>query len=299
MSKEKSTKQIIAHKDKSIEILNDYLSDLIIRHPKKTDLISYWLHTYTNFLKYEESFDPKRNKSYERGDIVKIDFGFNIGSEHGGLHYAIVMDIHNNHSSPIITVIPLSSTDNKKNSNYDVDLGDELYQKLRAKMLGMKQSYKKQLEEINTFISAFEDVVNLIHSEGNSPERKKIESLLSELEERKSHSATLMTKRQEVNKMLAELNKMKSGSMALVPQIRCISKIRIIDPKNTHEVLSGIKLSSENMDKIDKNPNQLIIFHNKLLSDESHRDFFLLLVTNLLKLHAPKTESSQKCYHYL
>lgn len=259
MSKEKTTEQIIAHKDKSIEILNDYLSDLVTRHPKKTDLISYWLHTYTNFLKYEESFDPKRNKSYERGDIVKVDFGFNIGSEHGGLHYAVVMDIHNNQSSPIITVIPLSSTDNKEVSTYDVDLGDELYQKLRAKMLGLKQSYKKQLVEINNFINAVEGIVSLIQPEGDSPEKEQMKSLLSEIEERKSRSASLLTKRQEVNKMLAELNKMKSGSMALVPQIRCISKIRIIDPKNTHGVLSGIKLSSENMDKIDKKLCELFV----------------------------------------
>jgi len=259
MSKEKTKEQITAHKNKSIEILNDYLTDLTERHPKKTDLISYWLHTYTNFLKYEESFNPARNKRYDRGDIVKVDFGFNIGSEHGGLHYAVVMDKQNNLSSPIVTVIPLSSTDNKEISDFNVDLGNELYQKLRAKMLGLKQSYKKQLEEIEKYINAVEELVALIGSENNSPEKDKIQELLSDLENRKNNSSSLKTKRQEVNKMLSELNKMKSGSMALIPQIRCISKIRIIDPKNTHGVLDGIRLSPENMDKIDKKLCELFV----------------------------------------
>lgn len=47
--------------------------------------------------------------SYKRGNIVKLNFGFNIGSEYGGLHYGVVLDNHNAQSSPVITVIPLTS----------------------------------------------------------------------------------------------------------------------------------------------------------------------------------------------
>ncbi len=45
---------------------------------------------------------------------------------------------------------------------------------------------------------------------------------------------------------------MKRGSIALVNQITTISKIRIYDPKTTKDILSGITLSNDGLDKIDK-----------------------------------------------
>ena len=55
-----------------------------------------------------------------------------------------------------------------------------------------------------------------------------------------------------LNKMRAEVLKMRVGSLALVNQITTVSKIRIYDPKTDHDVLSGIKLSNEKLDLIDK-----------------------------------------------
>ncbi len=52
--------------------------------------------------------------------------------------------------------------------------------------------------------------------------------------------------------MRAEVLKMRVGSLALVNQITTVSKIRIYDPKTDHDVLSGIKLSNEKLDLIDK-----------------------------------------------
>ena len=60
-------------------------------------------------------------------------FGFNVGSEYGGLHYAVVIDKDNNLSSPVVTVVPLSSTDNKIVTKHNVDLGNELLQNVKAK----------------------------------------------------------------------------------------------------------------------------------------------------------------------
>ncbi len=31
-------------------------------------------------------------RRYKRGEIVKVHLGFNVGSEEGGLHYAVVLD---------------------------------------------------------------------------------------------------------------------------------------------------------------------------------------------------------------
>lgn len=52
--------------------------------------------------------------------------------------------------------------------------------------------------------------------------------------------------------MRDEIAKMKKGSIALVNQITTVSKIRIYDPKTTKDMLSGITLSNDGLDKIDK-----------------------------------------------
>lgn len=50
---------------------------------------------------------------------------------------------------------------------------------------------------------------------------------------------------------------MKHGSIALVGQITTISKIRIYDPIYPGDVLSGIRLSKESMDKLDNKTIEL------------------------------------------
>ena len=64
-----------------------------------------------------------------------------------------------------------------------------------------------------------------------------------------------------LDKLKNEVQKMKRGSIALVNQITTISKIRIYDPKTDHDVLSGIKLSNEKLDLLDK--EILKLFTNK------------------------------------
>lgn len=63
-----------------------------------------------------------------------------------------------------------------------------------------------------------------------------------------------------LQKVQDELEHMKSGSIALVGQLTTISKIRIYNPKNTHEALHGIKLSDSEMDLID---NKIIELYTK------------------------------------
>ena len=50
---------------------------------------------------------------------------------------------------------------------------------------------------------------------------------------------------------------MKKGSIALIGQITTISKMRIHNPKNSNDVLSGIKLSNEKLDMIDNEIRKL------------------------------------------
>lgn len=105
----------------SIDALRDAISVL---NDKQRDIMAGWLIRWAGYIKGETSFKAKHLKSYKRGEIVLIDFGFRLKSELGGYHYAVVMDKRNNPENPLITVVPLSSLKEGRTVHpNDVDLG--------------------------------------------------------------------------------------------------------------------------------------------------------------------------------
>ena len=82
---------------------------------------------------------------YNRGNVLRVNFGFNVGKELGGLHLALVLDNDNKRNADVITVIPLSSTDGRAVHERSVDLGTELYKKIN-------QLQKKQIASRQQFI---------------------------------------------------------------------------------------------------------------------------------------------------
>ena len=121
MSTDFSKEDVIQNKKQAIKKLNSMLEGFINdpsgQRLKKANLLSYWIKDYVRMINFEEAFEPTRNISYKRGNIVKVNFGFNIGAEYGGLHYGIVLDNNNSHNSPVVTVIPLTSIKNDKQAH--------------------------------------------------------------------------------------------------------------------------------------------------------------------------------------
>jgi len=91
---------------------------------KKQQNMLEWLNTFSHYLTNEKSFDPVEDTlKYEAGVILSIDLGFNAKSEHGGRHYAVVIE-DNNKKSNTIMVVPLGSEKPNVKVNWnDVDLG--------------------------------------------------------------------------------------------------------------------------------------------------------------------------------
>lgn len=71
-------------------------------------LFTQWIKEWNNFVKFEPQFDPKVYVTYKAGYIANVMFGKNVGSEQGGKRPAVILE-DNNRSSPVVTVIPLSS----------------------------------------------------------------------------------------------------------------------------------------------------------------------------------------------
>ena len=213
--------EAIAHKDSALKRLDvSFCKHIELFEYKKSNLLAYWIKDFANYHDNEKTFTPKSLKNFKRGDIIKVNLGFNIGNELGGLHYCIVINNNDNLYSGTLNVIPLSSIkDNKEyNKKTCVDLGDELYNLLLKKFSFEMSTVSHKLLDPKT-------VNNL-----NSKEINKISKQLVLL-----------------NKLKEELERMKHGSIAYIHQITTISKQRIFKTP----ILSGIHISSDSLDLID------------------------------------------------
>lgn len=281
MAKDFTKEAVIQNKKEAIKALNKllelYINDPSMKHLKKAHLISYWIKDYVKLIDFEEKFDPTRNIAYKRGNIVKLNFGFNIGSEYGGLHYGIVLDNKNSHSSPVLTIIPLTSMkDGKAVHNNSVNLGNEIYRSLKLKYDTIAKALKDEKEEIIKSLNACSELVNLsgkllaeieqIDTDSNECSEKletvhdylqSADKLRTQWEEKLIHN---IEEQSYLNKIGAEISQMKEGSIALVNQITTVSKMRIFDPRNLRGVLAGISLTEESMEKINKKVKELYIF---------------------------------------
>ena len=239
-------------RDLAILELTEYINSLSDRHGEK---LSYWVRDYVRLLRAEASFNPRKLIRYKRGSIVKAHLGYRIGSEEGGLHYAVVIDNQNALSDATIRILPLTSvkdgTDIESLHHSNIYLGDEIFLRVSEK-----------LEHFRTRNDAEEEAllsrIDEVHAEMVAPPPENANHRVYLAEKRASfnglmHEVKLLHERaMQEKKVFDALSKMKTGSIALVGQITTISKLRIYDPIYKSGVLNNIKLSDDSLTKIDK-----------------------------------------------
>lgn len=209
--------------------------------------LAYWVKDYVRLLGRELSA-PASYRRYDRGCVVSVHLGFRIGHEEGGLHYAIVLDKYDTTKNTILTVLPLTSL----KEHVDVEhlfykhlfLGGEITDAIYEKLRRTSEKIDLELNQLN------EKWSKLVNSEERDP--LQISQCEQELKR-------VGAKNQIVRKQLAKVAKMKSGSIALADQIVTVSKLRIYDPCTSKDLLYGIKVSNDTMDKIDAKIKQLYI----------------------------------------
>lgn len=81
-----------------------------------------WLEKESTIFKNEANKKKNNKPNFRRGEIIKVDFGINVGSELSNTHFAIVLNSDDNNSVDNLTVLPLTS----KNGYKRLFLGDLL-----------------------------------------------------------------------------------------------------------------------------------------------------------------------------
>lgn len=109
----------------NLDIALSRLKNAILSRDLKTqNIIIDWINKWSNYIIKETTFKCEYMPYFKRGDIVYVEFGFNIGVEYGGIHYAVVIENNNNKKNGSIIVVPLTSYDEtKKISKHDIFLG--------------------------------------------------------------------------------------------------------------------------------------------------------------------------------
>lgn len=197
----------------------------------------YWLNDWSGYiLPNEKSFKYNELIKYEQYSIFEANFGFNVGSEAGGLHYGVIIDKNNSKSSKILMVIPFKSLDEGETED-DIDQRTEVY--LGNKVFEIEVNRQKEkLRKINARLRKYEEV----DENGNNIISK--DDTYKKLLKKKSYYET-------------EISKMSRGTIARVGQMCLMSKMRIYYPTSTSEKLYGIKLSPENIKKIKEKFDEL------------------------------------------
>ena len=223
-------------RDSALDNLKNYMDS---QPPEKAKKLAYWIKDYTRFLKQEATFDPSKRIRYKRGSVIKAHLGYRIGSEEGGLHYAIVIEVNNSIKSNTLTIIPLTSVKAGFNPanlhHYDVYLGNEIYNTINTHLSAEIDSAKKRLNELQS----------------------KIDEVSSSTEDFGAELTSIYEQLKYCQKMKTEVDTMKVGSIALVGQITTISKIRVYDPKYKSDALSKIRVSEKTLNLLDQKVNEL------------------------------------------
>lgn len=131
MDKKNEINNAAKMKEKAVNEFSNYIDSLLSSgqadNEKRAKLISQWAYKYIKYISNEKVFNSEYLPRLKRGSIVLADFGYRIGNEVGGLHYAIVVDNKNEKRSGTVTVIPLTSEKEnslKKLRHNQIYLGD-------------------------------------------------------------------------------------------------------------------------------------------------------------------------------
>lgn len=205
-----------------------FLKHIELSEYKKSELLAYWIHDYAVYHDAERDFDVTKSGVFHRGDIIKVNLGFNIGNELGGLHYCVVLNKKDNPKNGVLNIVPLTSKKvNKRYPRSCVNLGNELYNILN-------QNIEKENMRLNKLLIKLDDFEEI---------PKSIQDSISK-------------EMKYINQLSKSIDKYKKESIVLINQITTISKQRIF----FDVVLKNVRLSNESLDLIDE---QIIKFFTK------------------------------------
>lgn len=253
---------------------SQYLTDEMECDYHRAAVLYYGMSGQLEKLKNEKIFHQNNKKhfiSLKRGSIIKIDFGLPLGSEFGGLHYAIVLH-DSNAANPLVSVLPIKSYKGNNLYKTDVLFDEEIYQAIRSHLLIAKSIRRHRIKAFKTLLrdhnKRIENLFAQAEKEGFSLKKDSFDllgailhgsdQLKTALQESRNIPKDELKKMQDrilrntnnVKVIAQESKKFKKQSIGITSQIRTLSKIRIKFPSNRFDPLYNIRIDLGTLNKI-------------------------------------------------
>lgn len=217
---------------------------------KKFKYLPEWLRAKANYYNSDIKHSQKNNKVFQRGALVMVDFGINVGNELSGNHFAVVLNKSDSPKNGVLTVVPVSSKANKFAIEIDGLISEKsatfLDSLITEEMISLHFLEKRIVKEHLTEEEK-KEMVNEIYEDGGSATYTKYisrQSLSNILEEKKKI-------RFKIRQLIDHYEKYNKTSYAKCLDITTISKKRILF-LNEYDPCGKIKVSNETLDKIDE-----------------------------------------------
>lgn len=109
--------------NEALDKTTERFKELIIQPSKKFIKLPFWLDYVSYLFEKENQKDlPKNYYHFDRGAVIRVNFGVNPGSEFSFTHFAIVLEKHDNSRKSTLTVLPLTSKKGKNRYSLGKDL---------------------------------------------------------------------------------------------------------------------------------------------------------------------------------
>lgn len=234
--------------------LNSALRAIKSTNPEQGDAVEKWLKNYFFYLQNENSDIETRIPNIKRGQILLVDFGYNVLSEFRYVHYCIALH-ESSRRNKKVTVIPITS----KNHPHQVAIGDELRDQLEMVVRDKERSsFWKPYNALKPLLERKGIPFNIPAIGSYETVYPNCSSLIKSLKERLNSDDPLqvslnriLKSLEEFRKFLAQAPELLSESYLRVGDITTISKARILSPKTSTHPLTLLRVTDETLNKLD------------------------------------------------
>ncbi|MBF0713551.1 type II toxin-antitoxin system PemK/MazF family toxin [Gemella sp. GH3] len=240
---------------KNLEDAKDILID-ISKKPKNKKFEKMPLSELyrAKYLRRDNKEKKARYKRYKKGTIIFCDFGIGVGNEFSHPHFAIVMDNKDNPLNGILTVIPLTSKENKLFINLGKNLINELIETVKTDVFNVSILAES--------LNALENNPLTLKNKVYYPDDENIQKTLDDFVKRHSNEKEkinsqqfikwIKKERKQTEEIIEFYKKFDKNTYAKVKSITTISKYRIMKPLNALDPIGRTQLPKYLIDKLEQ-----------------------------------------------
>lgn len=240
----------------SIQNITRKLNFISQNTPEKFRKLDNWLNTYLDYIPLENKDTEKIFPNIKRGQILYVNFGYNVLSEFRYIHYCVAL--HNSpRLNPKITVVPITSKPHPHQLAINYELANNLETIIRDKERSkFWRPFRRLYPELQargfTAISPAIGSYDTVFTNCTAFINQTMKYLSEDDIKLKNTLKEILVSLKNFDDFYKSAPKLLQSSYLKVEDITTISKARIIYPKTKTHPLYQLKLSNSTLDCLDQ-----------------------------------------------